>query len=182
MPFILPAPAMLFLPEDEPLAAPRDVLVRGAVPAVVSAVVPPAPDSPAIVAALPEVAAFTPLLAPDGPATQTAPPETTPPAPTPATAFTLPDEDAFPTMAELDAILAAHAGPQAGPDAAERAAAAALLGLDPTIAHDQAQYDAAVAAMQDPDSDTVLAAWISEAEAGTPPPEWPDVAGDWQLG
>ena len=110
-------------------------------------------------------------------------PEVAPAEPAPAaTAFALPAEDAFPTLAELDAILAAHAGPSAGADAAERAAAAALLGLDPAIADDEGLYDATIAALPDTDADEVLTVWLSEAEAGAPAPDWPDVAGDWQIG
>lgn len=147
-----PLPDPLFLPEDPPAAAPEDVLVAGAMPAPAVA---PAPAEPAPTAA---------------------------PQAAPAPAFTLPGEDAFPTLAELDAILAAHAGPPAAPDAAGRAAAAELLGLDPGIADDPALYDEIVAALPDPDADRFLADWISEAEAGAPPSEGAEPAGDWQLG
>lgn len=156
VPSILPAP--LFLPEDPPAPAPQEVLVAGTTPL-------PAADAPVAVA----------------PAPAEAPPPATPQlAPQPA--FIMPEETSFPTLAELDAILAAHAGPPAGPDAAERAAAAALLGLDPAIAEDPALYDATIAALPEPDADQVLATWISEAEAGVPPAEAAEPAGDWQLG
>ena len=84
--------------------------------------------------------------------------------------------------AELDAILAAHAGAPAGPDAAEREAAAALLGLDPGIAGDAALYDAALPGLPDADGEDILAAWLGEADTGAPPPEWPDPGGDWMIG
>ncbi len=164
MRFFLPVSDLLFTPDDEPPALQSDVLVHGAQHPVMPGIVAAPPDGPDAAAApdtIPE-SAFAPL--PDSPASPSAPPL---PAATPA--FALPPEDAFPTRAELDAILAAHAGPPASPDAAERAAAAALLGLDPAIAEDPALYDAAIAALPEPDADAVLAIWISEAVTG----EWP---------
>lgn len=203
VPPILPAP--LFLPEDPPAPAPEEVLVAGTTPL-------PAEDTPVAIARPlaeqpPAPAALLPppvALDPDpttAPATAAMPVDDAPaapePAPTPADpppaqepapsttqqpAFTQPEDASFPTLAELDAILAAHAGPPAGPDAAERATAAALLGLDPAIAEDPALYDATIAALPEPDADAVLAAWIDEAGASLPPPQPAGPAGDWQLG
>ncbi|HWT09290.1 MAG TPA: hypothetical protein VN329_08995, partial [Roseomonas sp.] len=163
VPAILPAP--LFVPEEPPAAAEEDVLVAGTTPL-------PAEDAPVAVAPVP-------AEAPPAPAAQVPPPAALEPAPPAARqpAFTLPEEGSFPTRAELDAILAAHAGPPAGPDAAERAAAAAVLGLDPAIAEDPARYDATIAALPEPDADAILAIWIGEAEAGLPPAEAAEPAG-----
>ena len=96
--------------------------------------------------------------------------------------FALPAEDSFPTRAELDAILAAHAGPPAGPDAAEREATAALLGLDPHVAADPALFAAALSGLPEPDADAVLAAWLAEAEAASLPADRAEPAGGWMLG
>lgn len=187
MTLLLPAPDTLVLLEDLPVAAPHEVLVRTTATLVVPGVAPaplPAPeaaplDTPRTQAPVPDAAPAPPAVLPGATVPAKAGPAEPPLA---ATAFALPAEDAFPTLAELDAILAANAGPPSGAEAAERAAAAALLGLDPGIADDQALYDATIAALPDADADDVLATWLSEAEAGAPPPDWPDVAGDWQLG
>ncbi len=163
---ILPLPPDLpFLPEDPPMTAPREVLVTGGTPgwAEPPAAVPVPTTVPAEVAIA---------------AREVAPMEVPRAEPT----FALPAEDAFPTRAELDAILAAHAGAPAGPDAAEREAAAALLGLDPGIAGDAALYDAALPGLPDADGEDILAAWLGEADTGAPPPEWPDPGGDWMIG
>ncbi|MEO3473031.1 hypothetical protein AAFN86_14270 [Roseomonas sp. CAU 1739] len=161
---LLPPSDLFILLEDPSFATPEDILVIGPVPAAAPApdAVPPAPaqpqDAPAV--AIVTAEAETPASAP---------------------VFDLPAEDAFPTLAELDAILAAHAGTPDGADAAERAEAAALLGLDPAIAADPDLYAAALAALQDPDGDQVLTQWLSD-EVGAPPSEWPEAAGDWQVG
>ena len=164
-------PSHLFILLDDPIIfAPEDVLVAGPVATATPASGPDAAPLPP---------ASVPAEAP-APAATTVGPADTPDAE--PLAFTLPAEHAFPTLAELDAILAANADANAGPDAAERAAAAALLGIDPAIAADPVLYAAALAALQDPDADAVLDQWLNEAEVGPPPAEWPDPAGDWQVG
>lgn len=105
----------------------------------------------------------------------------TDPTPSPP-AFDVPPEDAFPSLADLDAILAANAGPPPSPDLAEREALLALLGLDPAIAADPDLYDATIAALHDPDADQVLADWMKDAGIDDLTPECPDVVGDWHLG
>lgn len=196
--------------EDPILAAPVDVLVLGAglageppaEPAIAAAVVAPAarqPDAAVAVAAVPEAAsavmvAAVPEAAPPAPvavpeAVPTAAvaavlePDVAVPAAEPVAdppAFALPPEDAFPTLAELNAILTANAGPPAGPNAAERAEAIALLGLDPAIAADPDLYAAIIAGLPAPDADEILAQWLNEAEV--PPCEWDAAPGDWQIG
>lgn len=166
-------PSILFVPQEDPaIAAPPEVLVAGPVREA-------APEpTPAETTVAPAPEATAPMAAPAPAPTEAA--STAPAAD--AAAFTLPPEDAFPTVAELDAILAAHAAETAGPDAQERAEAAALLGIDPATAADPALYAAALAAVPDPDADQVLDQWFSEAEVGQPPPEWPDPSGGWQIG
>ena len=169
---LLPPSDLFILLEDPVIVVPEDVLVAGtaapATPAAGADAAPlppdPAPSGAPVPAAITIEAADIPGAEPRD--------------------FTLPAEDAFPTLPELDAILAANAHPAAGadPDAGERAAAAALLGIDPDIAADPALYAAALAAVQDTDADAVLDQWLSEAEVGPPPDEWPDLAGDWQVG
>lgn len=94
----------------------------------------------------------------------------------------MPPEDAFPTLADLDAILAANAGPPAEPSAAERAEVIALLGLDPALADDPVRYAEALANLPEPDADQVLEQWMQDDDVGPLPPDMPDPASDWHLG
>lgn len=167
---LLPPSPLFILLDDPIIVAPEDVLVAGPVAAAMPASGPDAAPLPP---------APVPTEAPAPAATTIGPADMPDAGPQ---AFTPPAEDSFPTLAELDAILAANADATIGPDDAERAAAAALLGIDPAIAADPVLYAEALAALQDPDADAVLDQWLSEAEVGPPPAEWPDPAGDWQVG
>jgi hypothetical protein len=200
---------ILYVPiEDPPSPAPIEVFVIGAAPRIAPAadasIIPPddAPAAPAMPAMLPApppqaadadaVPAADPPL-PDGPqpadsaqAADVPPPDAAQPADAvpdaelpPPPAFALPPEDAFPTLAELDAIRAANAGPPPGPDAAERAEMIALLGLDPALAADPERYATVIAGLPAPDADALLADWLRDAEAEIP--SWKAV-GDWQVG
>lgn len=91
----------------------------------------------------------------------------------------LPPEDAFPTLAELDAILAEHAGPPPVPDAAMRAEVAMMLGLDPAIAEDPALFEAAVAGYTMPEPDPLPEDFTDPA---APCWWWSVVPQDWSLG
>jgi hypothetical protein len=97
------------------------------------------------------------------------------------TTFDPPAEDAFPTLAALDAIRAAFAADPPGPDAAARADFAVLLGLDPALAAEEATFLDALRDAPAPDGDVLLAEWLSEAAADVPPP-WPVPAADWLFG
>ena len=111
----------------------------------------------------------------DMPPDESAPlPDTTEPSPV------LP-EDAFPTLAELDAILAAHDGPPPVLDAATRAELAAALGLDPAIAEDPAAFDAAVAALPEPVEEE-LPPMENVTPDEDPFQDYPALPGDWLLG
>ena len=199
---IPPLPDAFFLLEEPPFFAPDEVLVSGpateAAPpvetlvAAIPATEAPLPATPApehLVAAEPAPAAG-PDVAPPEAAPEPLPAAEPTPEPAPAVAadlapppaFDVPPEDAFPSLADLDAILAANAGPPPGPDLAEREALLALLGLDPAIAADPDLYDATIAGLHDPDAEQVVADWMNEAGVGDPPPEWPSPVGDWHLG
>lgn len=119
-------------------------------------------------------------LAPAGTATpgtaaarEAAPPPDTAPAPRVLA------EDAFPTIAELDAILAENAGPPPVPDAAARAEVAAMLGLDPAIAADPVLFEAAVADCTMPEPDPLPEDITDPAWSGR---TWPAAPQDWPLG
>ncbi|MBW6399187.1 hypothetical protein KPL78_15095 [Roseomonas sp. HJA6] len=99
-----------------------------------------------------------------------------------APAFDVPPEDAFPTLADLDAILAANAGAPPEPTAEERAEVIDLLGLDPAIANDPLRYAEALANLPEPDADQALEQWMRDYDVGALPSEVPDPAGDWQIG
>lgn len=186
---IQPLPDLFFLLEEPLFAAPDDILVIGAPPR--AGAMPAESVAPAAATLVPDIIAVAePDAAPPSPevtpepllaAEPTPAPDvaTTEPAPPPA--FDVPAEDVFPSLADLDAILAANAGPPPGPDLAEREALLALLGLDLAIAADPDLYDATIAALPDPDADQVLANWMNEAGVGDPPPEWPAFTGDWLL-
>lgn len=170
---LIPSPPdLLYLPVEDPaVAAPQEVLVPGRTPAAEEApAAAPGPATDQAEAAAPDVA---PPEAPRAESTFAAGTEPV---------FALPAEDSFPTRAELDAILAAHAGPPAGPDAAEREATAALLGLDPHVAADPALFAAALSGLPEPDADAMLAAWLAETEAGSRPTDRAEPAGGWMLG
>ncbi|MBR0652511.1 hypothetical protein GXW78_22840 [Roseomonas terrae] len=187
-----PQSEFLYIPiEDPPVTAPVDVLVLGPAPAdplpaeVLVLGTALADPLPAEVLVLGQ--ALTDLLSanvqiPNPSAGDASIPVLGGAEPPPGAGPGLPTEDAFPTLAELDAILAAHAGPQAGPDATQRAEVAALLGLDPAIAADPDLYAAVIGAMPDPNEDDVLLIWLAEAGAEPCPPEFPERACDWQVG
>jgi hypothetical protein len=164
-----PLPDLFLLLEEQIPFTPEEILVDAPAPIGETAPAAAAPPEP------PTVAPEPPVVAP-----VEASPAMAEPEPPPAPAFALPSEDEFPTLAELDAIRDAHAGAPPGPDAAARAELAALLGLDPAIANDPALFDETVAALPDPDADQVMAEWTNEA--GIDQVEWPEPAGDWQLG
>jgi hypothetical protein len=135
-------------------------------------------DDPAALAVLlagaPPVEELAPAAAMPPPAAVEAP---LPPPP----AFALVPEDAFPTVAELDALLAEHAGPPPGPDAALRAALALILGIDPALAQDAEAFDAALAALAPPAEESVPGEWVSD---GLPwdAAQAEAVLEDWVLG
>ena len=190
---VLVAPA-----EEQPTAEPEPeaAMILHAAPAETA---PPAPETPAepvvVIASTPaaETGARPTDAAPTAPETPAEPAvaiagtpaaetEATPPPAEPDAAqpaFAVPDEASFPTLAELDAILAANAGAPATPTAEERAEVIALLGLDPAIAEDPALYAETLANLPDPDADAALEQWLAEygVEATTPDP-----AGAWSLG
>jgi hypothetical protein len=168
-----PLPDPFFLLEDQIPGTPEEILVDA--PAPIGAAAPAAAETAAAPPEPPTVAPEPPVVTP-----VEAPPAMAEPEPPPAPAFTLPSEEEFPTLAELDAIRDAHAGAPTGPDAAARAELLALLGLDPAIANDPALFDATVAGLPDPDADQVMAEWVHEA--GIDQVEWPEPVGDWQLG
>lgn len=156
MPILPPFDAPLLV-DEPPAASLIEVLLREAPP--------PAPDP---------APGTGPTAAPAGDACQA---ESASVAPEPAAA-PAPDP-AFPTRAELDAILAAVSAPPPPPPEADRAALAGALGLDPAIAADPALFDATLAALPEPDGAAVLAQWLSEAGAVPPAPA---PAPDWPLG
>ncbi len=176
---VMAGPAEDTLPAEPPAAA--IVAEPPAIPAepVVPATVDP-PAEPTLV--LPEPTATPAPVAVSTPATlpEAAPATVDPPTADPA--FTVPDEASFPTLAELEAILAANAGAPAGPTAAERAELAALLGLDPAIADDPALFAETLANLPDPDADAALEQWLAEYGVEGLPPDVTVPAGTWQLG
>jgi hypothetical protein len=182
---IQPLPDLFFLLEEPPFTAPDEILVLGASPSAVEVAMPAAakPVPGIIGAAEPDAAPPSSDAAPESllAAEPTPVPDVATAEPASPPAFDVPPEDAFPSLADLDAILAANAGPPPGPDLAEREALLALLGLDPAIAADPDLYDATIAALPEPDADQVLADWMNEAGVGDPPPEWPAFTGDWLL-
>jgi hypothetical protein len=94
----------------------------------------------------------------------------------PAPPIAVVPEDAFPSLAELDAMLAESYAPTPGPDAALRAELAAVLGLDPTLVDDEEAFLAALAALEPPPADG-LPDPFSDA------PSWTAaVPEDWALG
>lgn len=161
------APAV---PHHLPVAAPDPA------PDVSAPILTPAPPQPVEAASGADTAAPGPTAPAPDPLPVVEPasvPEIVTASPTPSPpAFDVPPEDAFPSLADLDAILAAHAGPPPGPDLAEREALLALLGLDPAIAADADLFDATIAALPDPDAEQVVAGWMTEAGVGDPPADW----------
>lgn len=110
-------------------------------------------DDPALLAAL--LAGEDPALAAAVPGPAAAPPAPAPPAPDPVAPepvlpppFTLVPEDAFPTRAELDALLAESYLPEPGIDRATRAELAEAFGLDPALIDDEAAFMAALAGLE----------------------------------
>ena len=107
-----------------------------------------------------------------------APPAADTPDPEPS--FTLVPEEAFPTIAELDALLADSHAPEPGLDAAARAELAEALGLDPTLADDADAFTLALAALEPPPEDD-----LPDQVSGEPSwdPAWVEtVREDWALG
>ncbi len=92
----------------------------------------------------------------------------------------LPVDDAFPTLAALEAIRAAFAEEPPGPDEAARAELAALLGLDPALAAEEAAFMDALRDAPAPDGDALLAEWLSAARAAEPGVA-PAPAADWPF-
>jgi hypothetical protein len=107
-----------------------------------------APDAPPV--PMPDVPPAPALHAPPAPAPEPLP--VAPPAAVPvaAPAFALVPEDAFPTAAELDAMLADSYLPEPGLDAAMRAELAEALGLDPALIDDAEAFMAALLAIEPP--------------------------------
>jgi hypothetical protein len=143
-------------------------------------------DDPALLAALlapPEPGLAAPVA---GPATT--PPPTregaAPPAPPPpvlgaADAADAPEE-AFPSLDDLDALLAQSYLAQDGPDLELRRDLAAELGLDPGLPADEAAFMAALAALEPPPPED-----LPEILSGEAPwdPSWSEpVREDWPLG
>ncbi len=197
-----PLPSILVLLEDPFATGTEDVLVAGPAPQAPATqgmpaldVAEAAPKAP-LADEAPPATAMPPAPA-EAPTATVAPQPTPDPAPAAAPAhqdtaplpaspsgpgFALPAEDAFPSLAALDAIRAAHAGPPAGPDAAERAELAALLGIDPAFAADADLFAATIAALPAPDGDQLLAEWLDEAGIGELASPSPAGNGDWLLG
>ena len=150
-----PLPILDFPPAEEPwLLQPEDVLIL-------------AGDAP------------LPLPLEQGPADL--PPGETAPVPDTAEAPPVLPEDAFPTIAELDSILAAHDGPPPVLDAGTRAELAAAVGLDPAIAEDPAAFEAAVAALPEPVEEEVPP--MQDVTPDEDPfQDYPALPGDWLLG
>jgi hypothetical protein len=130
-------------------------------------------DDPALLAALltpPEPGLAAPVPA-------AAPPPAPPVPPVPPVVFA---EDTFPTIEELDALLAESHQAETGPDLALREELAAMLGIDPLLAADEAAFMAALAALEPPPPEE-----LPEALSGEPPwdPAWSEpVREDWPLG
>lgn len=106
------------------------------------------------------------------------------PAPDPAPVAEAPlagvPDDAFPTIEELDALLAESYAPQPGIDAAMRAELAEALGLDPALIDDADAFMAALATLEPPPEDV-----LPEAVSGEPTwdPTWVEAGReDWALG
>jgi hypothetical protein len=85
-------------------------------------------------------------------------------------------EDAFPTIEELDGLLADSYAREPGLDAAARAELAEALDLDPTLADDQDAFMLALAALEPPPEDD-----LPDRVSGEP--SWAEtVREDWALG
>jgi hypothetical protein len=151
-------------------------------------------DDPALLAALlapPEpdlaapVAAAAPSTAPQGPATilpqASVPAMADAPGPAAPASIVAPvPDDAFPTIAELDAMLAESYLPEPGLDAAMRQELVTEFGLDPALVGDEAALLAALAALQPPPEDDLPELLSAEP---TWDPSWSETAReDWPLG
>ena len=125
------------------------------------------------------------VLAPAGAPVLAPAPEA--PAPVEAPAPQQVPEDAFPTVAEMDAIFAELAAPPPGPDDALRAELAALLGLDPALAAHAALFDAALAVLPPPAPEPDPEPPVSEEpwpglDWAAMMRDWGDVSQGWILG
>ncbi|CAH0294687.1 hypothetical protein [Roseomonas sp. CECT 9278] len=102
------------------------------------------------------------------------------PQPEPDPPFALVPEDAFPTIAELDALLADSYAPEPGLDRATRIEFAEAFGIDPALIDDEQAFLAALAALEPPPEDD-----LPEQVSGEPSPAeiWGgSVREDWALG
>lgn len=173
----MPEPAPAAQPDAEPdPVLPEPLITTTAEPATVAMepVATPEPAASVLAATSEPLAALPAAAAPEAIVSEAAPEP-------PVAAFEVPSEDAFPTAAELDAILAANAGPAAQPSAAERAAVIALLGLDPAIAEDPVLYARTLAELPEPDADQVLEQWMQEYGVVDPASLPNEPASDWPL-
>lgn len=175
MSMILPDdPLMMLLHDPAMLAA----LLAGEDPALAPAV--PGADVAGPVAAEAlgmhaQASQPLPIVAPTLPPAPLAGPD---PAPQPA--FVLVPEDAFPTIAELDALLADSYAPEPGLDRATRVEFAEAFGIDPALIDDEQAFLAALAALEPPPEDD-----LPEQVGGEPSPDdsWSGtVREDWALG
>jgi len=102
------------------------------------------------------------------------------PAPEADPPFTPVPEDAFPTIAELDALLADSYLPEPGLDMALRIELAEAFGIDPALIDDEQAFLDALATLEPPPEDD-----LPEQVSGEP--SWDDlwnepVREDWALG
>lgn len=136
-------------------------------PAMLAALL--AGEDPALAAAVPGAAAPVRV---DAPAPVAEPPPQPP--------FALVPEEAFPTIAELDALLAESYLPEPGLDPALRAELAEAFGIHPTLIDDEQAFLDALAALEPPPEDA-----LPETVSGEPcwDPDWAGtVREDWALG
>ncbi|WP_198370287.1 hypothetical protein [Roseomonas rosulenta] len=149
---------------------------------------PPAalPTAAPLAAGLPAATLSDAMLASATPAAATpldaTPPDATPPAAASGEAppLAMVGEDAFPTLAELDALLADSYLPDAGIDRATRAELAGVFGLDPALIDDENAFMAALAGLEPPPEDD-----LPEPVSVEPPWDlaWVEsVLEDWALG
>ncbi|MBR0681126.1 hypothetical protein GXW74_11560 [Roseomonas eburnea] len=169
------------MPQTPPASVPEPVMETAASePTAAEAEAPPGEPSPAAVPQMPPPSAPEPVAEAAAPSSEPAVAAADPPPATPEDHPLLVPEDAFPTLEELDAMLAAYSGPPPAADAATRAEVVAMLGLDPAIAADPDLYLAAIEALAPPEPDPVPGHDLS----GTATFAWPsyEPQGGWLLG